>query len=111
MRIKNSFQIAALIKPQFEVGAEVARKRRGIISDPKIHEQVLVSVLEKLASLGFAAKELTYSPICGGDGNREYLVLLEPAAQAESGEFSSQADAITAERIREVVAEAFAEVS
>lgn len=84
LRIDGSFQIAALIKPQFEVGAEVARKRRGIINDPKIHRQVLDSVLQKLSDLGLVARELTCSPISGGDGNREYLVLLEPVAKGDA---------------------------
>lgn len=62
-----------LIKPQFECGKEVAHRYKGIITNAKIHQEILNHVLGEIRAMGFAIGGLTYSPICGGDGNIEYL--------------------------------------
>lgn len=65
-------EAAVLIKPQFEAGRSAVGKG-GIVKDRKIHEKVLNDILAFLLSEGLYAEGITYSPICGGDGNIEYL--------------------------------------
>lgn len=64
--------IVALIKPQFEANREDVGKK-GVIRDPKIHEQVLIRVVAAAKKEGFSLIDLAYSPITGGEGNIEFL--------------------------------------
>lgn len=64
-----------LIKPQFEVGRKFVSKG-GVVKDKSAHITALDSLCKYFSSLGFFIKDLTYSPIKGGDGNIEYLVYL-----------------------------------
>ncbi len=65
-------RIAALIKPQFEAGREKVGKK-GVVRDPKVHEEVIRSVLDFARGAGLSCAGLTYSPITGPEGNIEYL--------------------------------------
>ena len=65
--------LIALIKPQFECGMKIAGRYRGVISDKKLHEEILENVISSMRDIGFILKEITWSPICGGDGNIEYI--------------------------------------
>ena len=65
-----------LIKPQFECGKDIANKYKGIILNKKIHVDIIKELLKYFNSLGFFIKNLSFSPISGGDGNIEYLVYL-----------------------------------
>ena len=67
--------VVALVKPQFEAGREQVGKK-GIIRDPKVHEQVLQKIIEFSLITGFNVKNLSFSPITGGDGNIEFLLHL-----------------------------------
>ncbi|WP_066193049.1 MULTISPECIES: TlyA family RNA methyltransferase [Gracilibacillus] len=69
-------KVVILIKPQFEAGRDQVGKK-GIVRDPKIHQQVVEETLGFAQELGFHISGLTFSPITGGDGNIEYLALLE----------------------------------
>jgi 23S rRNA (cytidine1920-2'-O)/16S rRNA (cytidine1409-2'-O)-methyltransferase len=62
----------ALIKPQFEVGKDGTKK--GIVSDPKKHIQVIEQIKNHVCELGFVVEGVIESPICGGDGNKEFLL-------------------------------------
>lgn len=66
----------ALIKPQFEAGKDKVGKK-GIVSDPAIHQTVLEEMLTFAALIGFDVKALSFSPITGGTGNIEFLVHLK----------------------------------
>ena len=68
--------IICLIKPQFECGKEIADKYKGIILNEDIHINVINSLLDYFNSKGFYVKNLTSSPIRGGDGNIEYLAYI-----------------------------------
>lgn len=70
--LKPGADVIALIKPQFEAGRDEVGKK-GIVRDPKIHEQVLRDILHFAADIGFDVKCLDFSPITGGDGNIEFL--------------------------------------
>ena len=68
--------LITLVKPQFEVTQEIAKKTSGVIKDSAIHEHVLAEIL------GFFNNELEGStligqipsPIKGTDGNQEFLL-------------------------------------
>ncbi|GMA70296.1 TlyA family rRNA (cytidine-2'-O)-methyltransferase [Leuconostoc litchii] len=74
--------VVALIKPQFEAGRENVGKN-GIIKDSAVHKQVLQKVTQMMINDGFSIKHLTYSPIKGGQGNIEFLAILERAQEAK----------------------------
>lgn len=68
--------VLVLIKPQFEAGRERIGKK-GIVSDPKVHQDVLEEILEYCEQIGFSVNQLTFSPITGGSGNIEFLAHLQ----------------------------------
>ncbi|MEE3420087.1 MAG: TlyA family RNA methyltransferase [Lachnospiraceae bacterium] len=68
-------EIVCLIKPQFEAGRDKVGKH-GVVRDPKVHEEVIRTVLEFARSIDFAVLGLDFSPIKGPEGNIEYLALL-----------------------------------
>lgn len=72
--LKESGQVIALLKPHYE--AEKKALVKGVLSET-IAEQVKESVKEKINHSGFKVFEETKSPILGGGGNTEYLLLLE----------------------------------
>ena len=68
-------EAVVLIKPQFEAGrADVGRG--GLVRDAKVHLRVLRECMETFKLNGFTIAGLTVSPICGGDGNIEFLAWL-----------------------------------
>lgn len=69
-------KVCALIKPQFEAGKDKISKG-GIVRDKKIHFEILEKIYYFANSLGFSIINATYSPITGGDGNIEYLMILK----------------------------------
>jgi len=78
--LKDGGEVLALVKPQFEAGKENVGKN-GIVRDPQIHRQVLMSIAGFASSIGFLVAGLSFSPITGGEGNIEFLMHLrkEPA--------------------------------
>lgn len=73
-----------LIKPQFECGKEIARKYKGIILNKNIHINIIEDLIKYFNFLGFYIKNLTNSPIKGGDGNIEYLVYMSNKINSNS---------------------------
>jgi 23S rRNA (cytidine1920-2'-O)/16S rRNA (cytidine1409-2'-O)-methyltransferase len=72
-----SADVVALAKPQFEAGrAEVGR--RGLVTDPAIHDAVIARVTASADTSGFTRIALTPSPITGATGNREFFLHLRP---------------------------------
>lgn len=76
--LKSGGSMACLIKPQFEAGREKVGKK-GVVRDPKVHEEVIETVIEFATATGFSPMGLTYSPIKGPEGNIEYLIYLVKA--------------------------------
>jgi len=70
------FKGVILIKPQFEIGKGQVGKR-GVVSDPQKHIQVLNDVFFFLTELPLSVTGLTYSPIKGPNGNIEFLLMVE----------------------------------
>ena len=95
--LKDTGEIVALIKPQFEAGRGNVGKK-GVVRDPEVHERVIREIAAYSREIGFFPTGLTFSPIKGPEGNIEYLVRL---VQSENGP-----DAATEEKISGVVEEA-----
>ena len=74
--LSDEGQSMCLIKPQFEAGREEASAGKGVIRDPKVHEQVIRKVIESASSNGLHMTGLSYSPVKGAKGNIEYLISL-----------------------------------
>lgn len=70
---QGNFELVLLIKPQFECGAQIARRYKGVVLDKKVHRNLLNHVIQEMRDYSFFLKEITYSPVCGGDGNIEYI--------------------------------------
>jgi 23S rRNA (cytidine1920-2'-O)/16S rRNA (cytidine1409-2'-O)-methyltransferase len=63
----------ALIKPQFEVGPNVAKG--GVVRDPRVHEGVCAQIRNWWAGLpGWRVLGVEASPLLGPEGNREFLI-------------------------------------
>ena len=65
-----------LIKPQFEAGKENVGKK-GVVRDPKVHQNVVESIVDFCINNGFDVMGLDYSPIKGPEGNIEYLIYIK----------------------------------
>ncbi len=74
--IRNSIDVVALIKPQFEVGKAIADKYRGVITDEAIRQEVVTEIKKIAQKLGYTIKGVTDSPIKGAKGNKEFLIYL-----------------------------------
>ncbi|MBQ9996346.1 MAG: TlyA family RNA methyltransferase [Clostridia bacterium] len=64
----------ALIKPQFECGRE-AVGRGGLVKDKKQHIAAINRVIACAAENGLAPCGIMKSPVTGGDGNTEFLMM------------------------------------
>ena len=107
-------EMVCLIKPQFEAGREKVGKK-GVVRDPKVHEEVIETCLVIARKTGFSVEGLTWSPIRGPEGNIEYLMYLrrnhEDSDGDRNGELAAakgQEEAMSGldelrEKIREIV--------
>jgi 23S rRNA (cytidine1920-2'-O)/16S rRNA (cytidine1409-2'-O)-methyltransferase len=82
-------EVVVLVKPQFEAGRREVSRGRGVIRDPDIWRQTLLSTITALESAGSTMMGIMASPLRGTDGNVEFLVHLrrqgaglDPAAQS-----------------------------
>lgn len=71
----NPKQIIALIKPQFEVSRSVSAKFRGVIKDEKYRVESIEKAIKAFSKFGYMASDAIKSPIKGGSGNTEYLIM------------------------------------
>ena len=65
-------RLLALIKPQFEAGAQ-ALNRRGVVTDPRILDEAGQRVLQALAKYDFSIKDYFLCAVKGSDGNQEFF--------------------------------------
>ncbi len=73
--LKPDGKAVVLVKPQFEAGREALNKK-GIVRDPSVHKRVIRNVISYAEAEGLYAEAMDFSPIKGGDGNIEYILLL-----------------------------------
>ncbi|MCM3586389.1 TlyA family RNA methyltransferase [Mesobacillus maritimus] len=76
--------VVALVKPQFEAGREQVGKK-GIVRDPKVHLSVIENMIDFALKTGFDVKDLSFSPITGGEGNIEFLLHLQLNSEGDVG--------------------------
>ena len=70
--LSENSDIIALLKPQFEAG----KTKKGIVSSPDVHLEVITTVIAFAESNGFCVRGVDFSPVKGGDGNIEFLLHL-----------------------------------
>lgn len=90
--LKDGGVYIGLIKPQFECG-RAGLGKGGIVKDKKVMTAAIEKVTAAAAASRLGAVDIIPSPIFGGDGNREFLML------AKSGECGAPAK----EQINKVV--------
>lgn len=73
--LQENSEVIALVKPQFEAEKGQVGKK-GVIRDPKIHNEVLNNITTFAVNEGFTFLNVSFSPITGGEGNIEYLLHL-----------------------------------
>ena len=74
--LKAKGKIIALIKPQFET-AKTDKNKSGIVKNDELREKVLEKIKDYAKEINLKVLKETDSPILGGSGNKEYLVLME----------------------------------
>lgn len=72
--LKQDGQFICLIKPQFEVGKDVVRNAKGVITDYEVYRPLLLDMKVEFESHGLFMNDISVSPIKGGKGNIEFLV-------------------------------------
>lgn len=89
-------EVVALIKPQFEAGRDKVGKK-GVVREKSVHLEVINTIITFLLENDFNVLGLSYSPIKGPEGNREYLVYFTKDKERESSFELSQIDDIVNE--------------
>ena len=74
--MSDDAQLICLIKPQFEAGREKVGKK-GVVRDKKVHEEVILKIIDFAFEIGLNVIGIDFSPIKGPEGNIEYLIMLD----------------------------------
>ena len=69
--------LIVLFKPQFEVGAEIKRNKKGVLKDEKAVCAAQTKFEQKCAELGLVVLQTSACKITGKEGNREFFYLLK----------------------------------
>lgn len=77
-------EVVALVKPQFEAGPEKVG-RGGVVRDPAVHREVLHRVAFAFRQQGLGILGLSFSPLSGAKGNREYLLYGKKGVSGREG--------------------------
>lgn len=89
-------EVVALIKPQFEAGRDKVGKK-GVVRDKEVHLEVINTIINFLIENELNVLGLSYSPIKGPEGNREYLVYFTKDKEREGSFELSQIEDIVNE--------------
>ena len=89
-------EVVALIKPQFEAGRDKVGKK-GVVRDKEVHLEVIDRIINFLIENELKVLGLSYSPIKGPEGNREYLVYFTKDKEKEGNFELSQIEDIVNE--------------
>ncbi len=73
--LKDNGIAITLVKPQFEAGSKFLNKK-GVIKDKRVYRRILENIDLEARKHGFGVENACVSPIKGGDGNTEFLILL-----------------------------------
>lgn len=89
--------MVVLVKPQFECGRE-AVGRSGVVRDPALRASAVAGVRGLFeAEAGWRVAGVIPSPIAGGDGNEEFLLV---AGRGKGGTFSGLASMAASDSLR-----------
>lgn len=77
---RETADVVALIKPQFEAGRELVN-RRGVVTDPRVRLRVVRDVVVGAIAADLVFRGLVRSPLEGPAGNVEYLAWLARRGQ------------------------------
>ena len=91
--LKDNGEVVALIKPQFEAGRDKVGKK-GVVRDKAVHKEVVTNIANYLIENDFNIIGMSFSPIKGPEGNREYLVYFSKDKEKESDFSLDQIDEI-----------------
>ena len=69
--------LIVLFKPQFEVGTEAKRNKKGVLKDEKAVRAARAKFERLCAELGLATLHASACKITGKEGNREFFYLLK----------------------------------
>jgi 23S rRNA (cytidine1920-2'-O)/16S rRNA (cytidine1409-2'-O)-methyltransferase len=93
--LADSHEVLALVKPQFEVGREVAARGQGVVRDAADRRAALIGAALAAHELGAAVLGMRSSGLPGPKGNRETFLWLahgsHPAAAAGAAEIERMA--------------------
>ena len=89
-------EVVALIKPQFEAGRDKVGKK-GVVRDKEVHLEVINTIINFLMENELNVLGLSYSPIKGPEGNREYLVYFTKDKEKEGNFELSQIEDVVNE--------------
>ncbi len=95
--------MVCLIKPQFEAGRDKVGKK-GVVRDPKVHEEVIEKVCVFALMNGFNILDLEHSPIKGPEGNIEYLIHL-----SKNNDMNDQMSGVTEREAEDALKDRLAE--
>lgn len=91
--LKDNGEVVALIKPQFEAGRDKVGKK-GVVREKSVHKEVVTNIANYLIENEFNIVGMSFSPIKGPEGNREYLVYFSKDKERESDFSLDQIDEI-----------------
>ena len=83
--LRDGGTMVCLIKPQFEAGRDKVGKK-GVVRDKKVHEEVILNVIDYALEAGFNVLDINGSPIRGPEGNIEYLIYLSKNKEEDNSE-------------------------
>lgn len=69
--------VILLFKPQFEVGKNVKRNKKGVILDEREVQRALDEFVELLKNMGFGVCEVQKSVLKGKNGNEEFFIHIQ----------------------------------
>jgi len=75
--LKETAEIIALVKPQFEIPKSVGKKKGGVVRDPKLREAAVRDIAEFATKLGLAVVGVVPSVLTGPAGNQEYFIYMK----------------------------------
>ncbi len=93
--LSDDGEIIALIKPQFEAGAQSVGKG-GVVRSADTHISVIENVMDFSAQCGLTVLNLTYSPLKGPAGNIEFLARWSRSAASPTITDTFVKDVVTA---------------
>lgn len=76
-------ELVALVKPQFEVGREVASRTKGVVRDPEIRARAISGAVRDVEAAGLVVVGTCDSSLEGPKGNREAFVYARKNAPSD----------------------------